>query len=80
MHRPKDFSGLHMAPARIATRLTCFALISATENDLRSSIKLRIGSNGRVRAAEGPVRGVKGLTMNAPRAPLTPLPTHKAKR
>jgi hypothetical protein len=62
-----DFSGLHMAPARIATRLTrltCFALISAIENDLRSSIKLRIGSNGRVRAAEGPVRGVKGLTMN----------------
>src|SRR5271169_1380903 len=31
-----------MAPARIATRLTCFALISAIENDFRKSIILAI--------------------------------------
>ena len=36
-----------MAPARVATRLTCFALISAIENDLRNSIRLAVAQIGR---------------------------------
>jgi LuxR family transcriptional regulator, glucitol operon activator len=36
-----------MTPARTATRLTCFALISAIEKDLRNSIRFAVTQIGR---------------------------------